>query len=463
MTMEQATFTAGGEQPRFGPIEDDLKADAMFKVTTQSSSDPDRDDSSSHVSPLPPQPSTEASSMPAHKKKGTASTVKKAPKRPKHSIPKSVKRARASPSFNGPRGGTSDGEGDGEPGADESDNGPYCLCRGADDHRWMICCETCEDWFHGECINLNKEIGESLIEKFVCPNCTSDTLTTLYKKTCALGGCKRSSRLSKGEESVFCSDEHTHMWWERMLAKLPKTRSKGGFNDQLIQEEIMALLSSGLSGVDEEGLWRVVSTPFSNAAIKGGDKDDSGRFLSMEACACMLLICIVDNNDEFLSEEEKEFLGNAAAARFHLAEETLLCHKMLTLLDLANDRRQQALVSNNPKDAICGYDQRLDTISARDSFAAFVKSSDGEVIFETSALGDPLGEDDKIRGMCDRKRCKLHPEWFKMLSLGVKYQIREMAAQADEIGEEEKLVREAARERWSRKKSEKNWVEILDG
>jgi COMPASS component SPP1 len=164
-----------------------------------------------------------------------------------------------------------------------------------------------------------------------------------------------------------------------------------------------------------------------------------------------------------LSEEEKEFLENAAATRFHLAEETVLCHKMLTLLDLAHSRRQAAISAGHFKEDICGYDQRLDTISARDAFAAFAKSPEGEAIFKASKLGDPLGEDDDVRGMCERKRCKIHSGWYKMLSLGIKYQIRELASQAGEVGEEEKVVRQAAKERWRRKRSEKNWVQVLDG
>ncbi|KAM0562695.1 hypothetical protein ACHAPJ_001532 [Fusarium lateritium] len=380
----------------------------------------------------------------AAKKKGTAATIKKSSKRPKNTGgPRAAKKARPAQSASNSGGTPEEGSE-----ADESDNGPYCLCRGADDHRWMIFCENCEDWYHGECINLNKEIGESLIEKFICPLCTNDSLTTLYKKTCALSGCRKAARMAHEEPSVFCSNEHAQTWWERMVAKLPKGKGKGGINDQLAQDEFMALLSSGLSGIDEEGLWRLVKAPFSGEKPKvaNGTEQDNKQDASMH-----------------LSGEEKEFLENAAAARFHLAEETVLCHKMLTLLEFAHERRQAAIKAGRFKEDICGYDQRLDTISARDSFEAFAKSPDGEAIFKASKLEDPLGEGDEVRGMCERKRCKIHSGWYKMLSLGLKHQIREMATQADEVGEEEKVMRQAAEERWRRKQSEKNWVEVLDG
>lgn len=240
---------------------------------------------SSASSPQPIIPSTEtnangstedAASMPGStKKKGTATpAAKKVPKRPKGGRSKKLaKKIKPEPSSSrgtpaGSAAGEDDEESDGSD--DESDNGPYCICRGPDDHRWMICCEKCEDWFHGECIKLDKNIGESLIEKFICPNCTDDTITTLYQKTCALSGCRKPSRLlEKGggpialsDRSVFCSKEHAGVWWERLVAKLPKGKMTAGLSDQLTQDEFMALISHGLLGLDDEGAFRLASTPF---------------------------------------------------------------------------------------------------------------------------------------------------------------------------------------------------------
>jgi COMPASS component SPP1 len=162
-----------------------------------------------------------------------------------------------------------------EMGDEESDHGPYCLCRGPDDHRWMICCENCEDWYHGECINLDKSIGESLIEKFICPLCTKGNLVSLYKKTCSLGSCRKPARLGKELESVFCSDEHAQVWWERMLAKLPKFKGANGLDDAMAQDEFMALLQSDLAGVDKDGVWRVAQDPFSKTSHKLSNGDSS--------------------------------------------------------------------------------------------------------------------------------------------------------------------------------------------
>ncbi|KAL8720608.1 MAG: hypothetical protein Q9225_002543 [Loekoesia sp. 1 TL-2023] len=48
----------------------------------------------------------------------------------------------------------------------DDDGGIFCICRGPDDHTWMIACDgPCEDWFHGRCINMTEKESQ-LIEKY---------------------------------------------------------------------------------------------------------------------------------------------------------------------------------------------------------------------------------------------------------------------------------------------------------
>jgi len=54
---------------------------------------------------------------------------------------------------------------------DEDDpNRTYCICNGKDDGRFMIYCEKCKNWFHGECVHVTAKEAES-IEYYVCPLC----------------------------------------------------------------------------------------------------------------------------------------------------------------------------------------------------------------------------------------------------------------------------------------------------
>lgn len=165
---------------------------------------------------------------------------------------------------------------------------------------------------------------------------------------------------------------------------------------------------------------------------------------------------------ELLSDEERSYIDLAARKKKQLEEEASMCNNMLKLIELAQDRRRAAIAAGKIGEDICGYDQRLDAVSARDVFAAYFNSPEGQAVFETSKLGDPLGEGNETRGMCERKRCKPHSGWQKLLAVGIKNQIREMTEQADEVGEEERVVREAAGERLRRRMAEGNRVEILE-
>ena len=46
----------------------------------------------------------------------------------------------------------------------------HCLCRGPDDGRFMIQCDECREWFHGECVHVT-EIQAGLIDVYLCPGC----------------------------------------------------------------------------------------------------------------------------------------------------------------------------------------------------------------------------------------------------------------------------------------------------
>lgn len=54
-------------------------------------------------------------------------------------------------------------------------NALYCICRQPHNNRFMICCDRCEEWFHGDCVGISEGRGR-LLEKdgedYICPNCT---------------------------------------------------------------------------------------------------------------------------------------------------------------------------------------------------------------------------------------------------------------------------------------------------
>lgn len=197
------------------------------------------------------------------KKKGTAAaTAKKGIKKPAPTkkVPKSKRGGKKPPASAKHVTGNAGGE---QPSSDdETDNGPYCLCRGPDDHRWMIGCDVCEDWFHGECVQLDKETGEKLVERFVCPNCTDGRRNyTKYRKTCSLPSCRNPARLyapDEADRSVFCSADHCDAWWASVIATLPAKAASKKAVEVLTREDFMGLLAT----TAEEGGWKLGEKPF---------------------------------------------------------------------------------------------------------------------------------------------------------------------------------------------------------
>ncbi|KAI9140355.1 hypothetical protein BKA69DRAFT_1029545 [Paraphysoderma sedebokerense] len=39
----------------------------------------------------------------------------------------------------------------------------YCICKTPyDPNRFYIGCDNCDNWFHGECVNINQEVGDTI-------------------------------------------------------------------------------------------------------------------------------------------------------------------------------------------------------------------------------------------------------------------------------------------------------------
>ncbi|ORY67619.1 uncharacterized protein BCR38DRAFT_338126 [Pseudomassariella vexata] len=326
---------------------------------------------------------------------------------------------------------------------DEVDSGPYCICRGPDDHRWMIGCDVCEDWFHGECIHIDKELGEKLIERFVCPRCTDGIDNyTKYKKTCSLDGCTNPARLyGKKDKSVFCCNDHCDTWWGSMINTLPTKAASQKAVEVLTQEDFMGLLAA----TADQGGWKLGDEPF-------------GKIEGLWANG-------LPTRPGVLSDEEQAFLQNSAAERLALGNEIVMYKKMIQLLDWANHRRLTAIEKEKMTKDGCGYDYRLDDVSVRHAFAAWLDSPEGQATFTVGKLDTPIEPGDgepATRGMCEKKRCTAHKGWYKILMSAVRNQIKETATAAADKLDSEDVLRQQAVIRFERRQLENNWVEVID-
>ncbi|XP_060793160.1 death-inducer obliterator 1 isoform X2 [Neoarius graeffei] len=84
-------------------------------------------------------------------------------------------------------------------------NAVYCICQQKHNNRFMIRCDRCHEWFHGDCVGISAARGR-LLEKngedYVCPSCTPcQSPVDLAKQQPALSKSARSS----SSESLFTS------------------------------------------------------------------------------------------------------------------------------------------------------------------------------------------------------------------------------------------------------------------
>jgi COMPASS component SPP1 len=426
---------------------------------------------------------------PSKKKKGTAATVKAPTNRARPGAGGSKKSKgggskKAKTDTSAKQADIAPDAADGDGNSSESDNGPYCLCRGPDDHRFMIACDRCEDWFHGECIGMDKHTGENLVQKYICPNCTDGgRYTTRYKKMCSFAGCANPARIyDSARPSIFCSPEHCQAWWEQLIATLPRSKAVSSGTDHLTQEEFMGLIdapSPPSSQDDDDAAWRLGKPPF----------ETPPNFWDLPT------------SSSALTPEEQSLLTTSAAARYQLGEEIVLCKKMLQLIDMALKQREAAIAAGkgSAKD-LCGYDARLDTVGATHQFALFLQSPQGEAIFKSGRLDGPLPADSTTTTtngtttttttttngtnpsgsdpappppggtsdadyphMCPKKKCKPHGGWSALLTKTVRHDMKELAAQAKEMLDAEQRVRDGAAGRFQRRMKERNRVVVFSG
>ncbi|CRJ96381.1 hypothetical protein BN1723_008615 [Verticillium longisporum] len=425
--------------------------------------------SSPHERSVPPSsntvlPSTEKPPPAPTKKRGQAA-VKKPTKRSKGNAgPRAGKKQTAPKASSGDRDDHDDSaaqleeRGAASPSPDDDDSidpGPYCLCRGPDDHRFMIFCDICQDWFHGECVDMDRDVGNNLVERFVCPNCTdlASNVRTLYKKTCSLKNCTQEARLYGDREtkeevkledkSVFCSDEHRQLWWEKYVAAMPKKDGSGAktLYGDITQAQIMALLGDAVSKADKTNNWKLAARPF--APEDGDNGSDPKKVLPPGT----------------LTEEEELKLKQYAAERYQMGEDTVAYSRMLELMDMAGRRRAALVAAKKMDDSVCGYDYRLDTIGVRQPFAAFMATKEAQEIFKQGSLEHGSVMSGADRNFCDKKRCKPHHGWYQIHTKDVRYLMRCLTSEANKKLNLEAEIRDAAVQRRLRKEREGNGVE----
>lgn len=109
-----------------------------------------------------------------------------------------------------------DDEDDEEEENSDSEDDPdrlWCICKRPHNNRFMICCDVCEDWFHGKCVHVSKAMGQQMEEKgieWVCPNCIKKKADDKVKINMQqMPGRERQRQDSMVEDSSSFGDEES--------------------------------------------------------------------------------------------------------------------------------------------------------------------------------------------------------------------------------------------------------------
>jgi COMPASS component SPP1 len=456
-----------------------------------------RENSARHQSPLRessvPMPSTEdvladstvSRKRPLPKKKGTATTMKKAPPSKKRKL-ESTRSDTPSSRMSRPAFKTGSSKGtpinsspapsnrsnsldpdDDEEEEEEEEGTPvsddlYCLCRRPDTGTFMIGCDGCDDWFHGKCVSI-EERDKNLIDKFMCPRCTeAGTGRTTWKRICRRSGCRLPARVGKNKQgnngSKYCSDQCGVTFFRQMTAaargneqagKNRSTRRKsahvpsdsqassdlGARGGVLAPAEVRALLDSSQSLDDFKKLGEgVLSPPATPDGKPSGVDTHRGDYTELET---QRLADIMAKKD-------------ASRVRHQLLKDRQL------FINMTKQAASRACAENElkPKE-YCGFDPRLEW--SEEQFAIWRASPIGEQAFTLGTLateqsGDEpmIDEGDDNEGVfahiniCDKKKCARHLEWVKLATDDVRFEMSDNSDRMRGLDREEREIRERA-------------------
>lgn len=87
----------------------------------------------------------------------------------------------------------------------------YCICRSSDVSRFMIGCDSCNEWYHGDCIKVTAEQAQN-IEKWYCKRCTErdPSLRIKYNK-------KRPGEPLESKQGLKRHESSESDWGEKNL------------------------------------------------------------------------------------------------------------------------------------------------------------------------------------------------------------------------------------------------------
>lgn len=111
----------------------------------------------------------------------------------------------------------------------------YCVCKSTDGKRFMIACDNCDEWFHGDCVGVSQSLSKR-IKAYFCPQCRADKKSLKIKYTSKYQELSKSLSREKAQQlasshndqsySKFYAETQTRLKKEADLNKKAQTKSK---------------------------------------------------------------------------------------------------------------------------------------------------------------------------------------------------------------------------------------------
>lgn len=265
------------------------------------------------------------------------------------------------------------------PRLDANGDDVFCICRRGDLGKWMIGCDGCDEWYHGECVNVSKK-DERLMDKFFCPRCEKTSRgSTTWKRKCRLPGC-REPALEKvlhpqlggamqhgSHPSKYCSQEHGLEFFQLRVSQALISR-----------REIVSLLVTAGSDVS-------VFKTLGDAAPP-----------------------LPASDTEKLSSADLERLERNQGRRATVQSDISRLKRMIEFLSAVRDRamRVNTSLKARKEKEICGTDFRL---TLQDSELAEILSQPDflSTVTTSGAIDDNLCQ-------VTTKKCFRHAEWYQI-------------------------------------------------
>ncbi|TGZ85298.1 hypothetical protein EX30DRAFT_392657 [Ascodesmis nigricans] len=292
------------------------------------------------------------------------------------------------------------------------DNPLYCICRKPDTGKWMIQCEACEEWYHGDCVKVREE-DEKLIDKYFCISCHDPpNSVTTWKRKCRLPSCREPASIdpttTPPKLSKYCTPTHGIEFFNLQLSRSTLPRST-----------LATLISAtpSLHAFKSLGLRIPTPPPESPSSPPLPFTPEELTTLSDIAQERQLLDAKRRNLDA-----KHRYLTFALSRKKRVFEEL------------------KAAGESVGKD-ICGYDERF--AMDDDVWEAWVEEHLGD---EVDDDGEEHVRDVELRkgkeGVCMKKRCVRHARWGELVGEDIKAEEVLRRRRLEELGEEEKRVRE---------------------